>query len=117
MKWEETALEVLKSKFSLPSVTASDSDIERFIDSETKFISQAQDVSALSRIFGVIAYINSLEQPRRAGLLERLLKYLHELKKKLDSIGKTWGVDSYSIGVEFTGLSLTLNFKIPETSS
>lgn len=102
-----------KSKFVLPRVNATDNDIEAFIDTEIANLSKTQDVSALSRIFRVIAYVNSLEQKRRAGILDKLLKYLHELKKKLDAIGKTWGLDSYSISVSNIGLNLTLNFKIP----
>lgn len=60
-------------------------------------------------------YVNSLPESRRAGLLDKLVEYLHKLKEKLDSIGKGWGVDSYSISVGYLKLGLTLNFKIPET--
>ena len=102
-------------EFKLPSVTASDNDIKNFITHEISFLSEASDDSALSRIFALITYVNSLSESRRAGIFDKLIEYLHKLKKKLDSIGKTWGVDSYTISVGWLKIDLSLTFKIPET--
>lgn len=68
----------------------------------------------LARSFGVILFFNGLSDKQKASILDRLLRYLKELKKKLDAIAKDWGVSNYTIGVSFTGANLSLTFEPKE---
>jgi len=53
-----------------------------------------------------------LSPVERVGILDKLIEYLAKLKSRLDDVGKEWGVESYSLGVGFTGVEVTLNFKL-----
>jgi len=55
--------------------------------------------------------INNLPLRERVRILEKLVKYVRKLKKKLDDIGSKWGEQPYSLSVGFTGVELTLDFK------
>lgn len=98
----------------LPSVHRYSGEVNEFLGQETRKLGQCEIDEAIPRAFGVVMYVNSLNPNERVGVLDRLLRYLHELKKKLDQVGKEWGVESYSLGVNLTGLELTLDFRVPD---
>ena len=89
--------------------------IDSFFKEEEKKLVEIKDANELlARSFGVILYFNSLSDEKKTGILDRLLRYLKELKKKLDTIARDWGVSNYTIGVGFTGVNLSLTFETKE---
>ena len=89
--------------------------IESFFKEEEKKMLEIKEANELlARSFGVILFFNSLSDKQKATILDKLLRYLKELKKKLDAIAKDWGVSDYAIGVSFTGVDLSLTFKPKE---
>ena len=82
-----------------------------FKEEEKKLVESKEACELLARSFGVTLFFNSLSEAQKASVLDRLLRYLKELKKKLDLIAKDWGVSNYTIGVSFTGVDLSLTFE------
>jgi len=88
--------------------------IESFFKKEEKMLEIKEADELVARSFGVILFFNSLSDKQRAAILDRLLRYLKKLKRKLDAIAKEWGVSNYAIGVSFTGVTLSLTFEPKE---
>ena len=88
--------------------------IESFFKKEEKKLVEIEADELLARSFGVILFFNSLSDRQKASVLDRLLRYLKKLKKKLDAIAKDWGVSNYTIGVSLTGVNLSLTFETKE---
>jgi hypothetical protein len=108
----------VKEFMKFPDRTISSPEaIESFFEEEEKKLVEIEADELLARSFGVILFFNSLSDSQKAGVLDRLLKYLKELKKKLDGIAKDWGVSNYKIGVSFTGVQLSLTFETKETNN
>ena len=91
--------------------------IESFFEEEGKNLVEIEADKLLARSFGAILFFNSLSDSQKAGALDKLQKYLRNLKKKLDDIAKDWGVSNYKIGVSFTGVNLSLTFETKETNN
>jgi hypothetical protein len=90
---------------------ASNEELTSFFTEQATQLGKIKGNDILENAFGVVLFFNSLSEERRAGILDKILKYLKKLKKKLDAIAKEWGVHSYSIAVSSTGITLSLEFE------
>jgi hypothetical protein len=100
--------------FKVPNKYAKERERVEFLDTQTKQLKNLSNNEVLASALCVITYVNGLETEQLSGILEKLWEYLKDLKEKLDLIAAKWGVESYSLGVGFTGVQLSLTFK-PKT--
>ena len=86
--------------------------LQSIFDGEVKNLDEFTGNELLARIFGTILLYNNLDSKQKIGILDRIVKYLKELKGKLDSISEEWGINDYSISVDVPfGISVSLNFE------
>lgn len=82
------------------------------IDMTMRYPSKAieRGIDLIKKAGLLLLKFNSLAEGFKINLFGKLMKYVEKLKDLLDKFGKRMGVESFSIEVSLTGVSLSFTF-------